>query len=81
MTMQLTQKAGKRIVLSMDAFSQQRVLELRQEIASLQRDNDLYRSNWYHTASDTKSNHLRRLRLVAIQDELLRLDLRRKRIQ
>ena len=65
----------------MDAFTQQRVLELRQEIASLQRDNESYRWQKRHTASEVNTNELRRLRLLAIKEELLRLNEYPKRIQ
>jgi hypothetical protein len=64
-----------------DAFTQQRVLELRQEITSLQRDNESYRVQKRHSASETNTNELRRLRLLAIKEELLRLNERPKRIQ
>ena len=65
----------------MDEFDRQRVLELRQEIASLQRDNESYRSQEHHTASETNTNELRRLRLLAIREELLRLNERKQKIQ
>ena len=55
----------------MDAFTQQRVLELRQEIASLQRDNESFRWQKRHTASEDNTNELRRFRLLAIKEELL----------
>lgn len=64
----------------MDQFDRERVLELRQEIASLQRDNESYRSQKYHTASAANTNELRRLRLLAIREELLTLS-ERQRIQ
>jgi hypothetical protein len=64
-----------------DAYTQQRVLELRKEIARLQRENDIYRRQEHRTASQENQNELRRLRLVAIQDELLRLSGRSTRIQ
>jgi hypothetical protein len=56
-----------------DAFTQQRVLELRQEIASLQRDNESFRWQKRHTASEDNTNELRRFRLLAIKEELLRM--------
>lgn len=65
----------------MDVFDQHRILELRQEIASLQRDNESYRSQEHHTASEAHRNELRRLRLLAIQEELLTLNERPQRIQ
>ena len=54
----------------MDAFTQKRVLELRQEIASLQQDNHLYRLHTRHSAEDTRLSDLRRFRLFAIKEEL-----------
>jgi hypothetical protein len=56
-----------------DAFTRQRVLELRQEIASLQRDNESYRWQKRHTASEDNTNELRRFRLLAIKEELVRM--------
>jgi hypothetical protein len=55
-----------------DSFTQQRVLELRHEIAALQRDNESYRRQKRHTDSEFNTNELRRLRLLAIKEELLR---------
>lgn len=57
----------------MDAFAQQRVLALRQEIASLQRDNDSYRLRKRHPAEDASLHEVRRLRLLAIKEELVRM--------
>jgi hypothetical protein len=56
-----------------DVFSRQRVLELRQEIASLQHDNDLYRLNTRHSAEDARLSEVRRLRVLAIKEELFRM--------
>jgi hypothetical protein len=56
-----------------DVFSQQRVSELRQEIASLQHDNDLYRLHGHRNKSGVDMNELRRLRLLAIKEELVRM--------
>jgi len=56
-----------------DAFTQQRVLVLRQEIASLQRDNESFLCQKRHTASEDNTNGLRRFRLFAIKEELLRM--------
>jgi hypothetical protein len=64
-----------------DSFTQQRVLELREEIAALQRDNESYRRKRSHTDSELNTNELRRLRLLAIKEELLRLSGHSKRIQ
>jgi hypothetical protein len=63
-----------------DSFTQQRVLALRHEIAVLQRENELYQRQERHTDSEINTNELRRLRLVAIKEELLRLSERSKRI-
>jgi hypothetical protein len=57
-----------------DVFSRQRVLELRQEIASLQQDNDLYRLHTRHSAEDTRLSEVRRFRLLAIKEELFRMN-------
>ena len=57
----------------MDAFTQQRVLVLRQEIAALQRDNESFRCQKRHTSSEDNTNELRRFRLLAIKEELLRM--------
>jgi len=65
----------------MDEFDMQRVSELREEIWSLQRQNELYRQQGHHTASEINRHELRRLRLLAIQEELLHLNERTGRIQ
>ena len=62
----------------MDAFTQQRVLELREEIGALQRENELYQRKRSHPDSELNINDLRRLRLLAIKEELLRLSGRPK---
>lgn len=56
----------------MDSFTHQRVLELRKEIAAVQRESELYKRNRSHTDSEFNTNESRRLRLVAIKEELLR---------
>jgi hypothetical protein len=53
-----------------DAFTEQRVLKLRNEIASLQRENELYRSRRHHTLEERRAGDLRRFRLLAIREEL-----------
>jgi hypothetical protein len=58
----------------MDQFDRRRVLDLRQEIASLRRDNESYRSRAHHAPSEANTSELRRLRLLAIREELLRLN-------
>jgi hypothetical protein len=62
-----------------DAFTQERVLELRQEIASLQQDNDLYRLHTRHSAEDTRLSEARRFRLLAIKEELFGMTEKGKR--
>jgi len=57
----------------MDQFDRERVLELRQEIASLKRENELYRSRRRYTAAEVNTNELRRVRLLAIREELLQI--------
>lgn len=53
-----------------DAFTQKRVLELRDEIASIQHENELYQSQKHHTLEQEHANDLRRSRLLAIREEL-----------
>jgi hypothetical protein len=65
----------------MDSVTQQRLLELRSEIAALRRDDESYRKHTHHTVSQDNIRELRRLRLVAIREELLTLSSRSKRIQ
>ena len=65
----------------MDQFDRERVGELRREIADLQRENELYQLRRLHTTSEAHTNDLRRLRLQAIRDELLKLNERLLRIQ
>lgn len=65
----------------MDLFDRERVLELRKEIASLQRNNESYQLQEHYTASEANTNELRRLRLLAIREELQRLSERQQRIQ
>jgi hypothetical protein len=57
-----------------DSFTRQRVLGLRQEIAALHRDNEVYRWKKRHTPSEVNMNELRWRRLLAIKEELLRLN-------
>ena len=64
----------KRILLSVDPSSQHRISELRREIASLQHHNELYRLKERHAPSEVSGNELRRLRLLAIREELLTLN-------
>lgn len=63
----------------MDSFTHQRVLDLRKEIAALQRENESYQRKSYHSTPEFHINELRRLRLLAIKEELLRLSARSRR--
>jgi hypothetical protein len=54
----------------MDALSQKRVLCLRDEIASLRHDNESYRLTRPSTRLEVHANESRRIRLLAIQEEL-----------
>ena len=65
----------------MDAFIQGRVLELRKEIAALRYDNESYQQKTSHTDSEFKTNELRKVRLLAIKEELVRLSERQLRRQ
>ncbi|MGC1644759.1 MAG: hypothetical protein WA741_02935 [Candidatus Sulfotelmatobacter sp.] len=65
----------------MDSFTQQRVVELRKQIAAVQRDNELYQRKKHHTVPEDDNQALRRLRLLAIKEELLRMSEHSKRIQ
>jgi hypothetical protein len=62
-------------------LDRERIKELREEIAALQRENELYRSLEHHTLSEVNTHALRRFRLLAIQEELLALNGREQRIQ
>ena len=68
-------------ISSMDLFDREQVSELRKEIASLQRDNESYRLQEHHTPSEANTHELRRLRLLAIREELRSLNERQLRIQ
>jgi hypothetical protein len=65
----------------MDAMDQKRIVELRREIVSLQRENETYRSQAHHSAAESKRNELRKLRLLAIQEDLITLNAFRQRMQ
>jgi hypothetical protein len=53
-----------------DAFTQQRVLKLKDEIAVLQCENGVYKSQKGHSLEQKRTNDLRRFRLFAIREEL-----------
>jgi hypothetical protein len=57
-------------IFGVDAFTEQRVLKLKNEIASLQYENESYRSQRHHTLEEKHSDDLRRVRLLAIREEL-----------
>src|SRR2546430_11106944 len=50
-----------------------RVCDLRYEIAVLQRQNGLYLMQERHTLAEINQHEARRIRLLAIQEELLRM--------
>jgi len=56
-----------------DAFTDRRVSDLRYEIAVLQRQNELYRMQKQRTLVEINQHEVRRLRLLEIQQELLRM--------
>ena len=61
---------GRFYGLAVDTFTQQRVLKLRDEIALLRHENEVYRSQKHRTREEEHSNDLRRFRLLAIREEL-----------
>jgi hypothetical protein len=61
---------GRSYGLAVDAFTQQRVLKLRDEIALLRHQNEAYLSQRHRTREEEHSNDLRRFRLLAIREEL-----------
>ena len=69
------------VYLGVDAYIQRRISELRTEIAVLQHQNSLYSQESFHTRGARHTRDLRQGRLQAIQEELLKLNDYRKRIQ
>jgi len=66
----------------MDGLRQNRIVQVRLEIASIQQENELYRSKGHRRSSaEFVSHDLRKLRLLAIQEELLKMSSRSLRIQ
>ena len=65
----------------MDSFTQERVLELREEIAALRRQNEAFRKQQHRTVSQVNDHELRKRRLLEIKEELLSLGGRSMRIQ
>jgi hypothetical protein len=64
-------------IWDVDVFTQQRISELRDEIAALQKENVTYAQKAFHMPSARHGHDLRRLRLEAIKDELVRMNKRR----
>jgi hypothetical protein len=65
----------------MDQFDWRRFVSLKEELASLQRENVSYQLKAHHSKSEIHINELRRLRLLQIREELLKLTERQQRIQ
>jgi hypothetical protein len=59
--------------ICVDAFTQRRVMQLRNEIASLQHENESYRSQSRHTPEQRDSDDLRGIRLQAIREEIIKM--------
>ena len=57
----------------MDAFTQRRVSELRNEITALQDQSQNYRLQKRRTLAESDQQEVRRLRLLAIREELARM--------
>jgi hypothetical protein len=64
-----------------DAFTQRRLSELRDEIAALQHQQLVYAEQAFHTRAERHTRDLRQERLQAIKEELLSLNASPKRIQ
>ena len=58
----------------MEVFTQYRVSELRDEIVSLQKQNSVYARQPFHGPTAKIAHDLRRVRLEAIKDDLMRLN-------
>jgi hypothetical protein len=57
--------------LGMTSFAKSRISYLREEIATLQLDNELYRLKQVRSPLLVRANESRRLRLMEIQEELV----------
>lgn len=57
----------------MDAFTQRRVSELRNEITALQDQNQTYHIQESHTQAESDQQEVRRLRLLSIKEELAKM--------
>jgi hypothetical protein len=76
MSMNCIQKSAGRVYLSAaEAFTQARITTLRDEIASLRQAGHLYLLKKHPRPVDTIANESRRIRLVGIQEELLKMKL------
>jgi hypothetical protein len=60
----------------METLTRHRILEFRDEIAALQKENVTYARQPFHMPSARQTHDLRRMRLEAIKDELMRLNKR-----
>lgn len=58
---------------AVDAFTQRRVSELRNEITALRDQNQTYRMQTRHTLAQSDQQDVRRLRLLVIKEELARM--------
>jgi hypothetical protein len=68
-------------IFSVDAYTQRRIHELRDEIAALQHQNALYTQHPFHTRAERHTRDLRQGRLQAIKEELRSMNASSKRIQ
>jgi len=64
----------QRIFFGVDAFTQRRLSELREEIAALRLQNTAYAKQGFHTAAERHTRDLRQQRLRAIKDERAHLN-------
>ena len=67
----LTQKGRQAYIFGVDAFTQRRISELRDEIAALHLQNFGYAQRAFHMAAERNTRDLRLERLQAIKQELL----------
>src|ERR1022692_1605500 len=61
-------------IFSVDAYTQRRIHELRDEIEALQHQNALYTQHPFHTRAERHTRDLRQELLQAIKEELLSLN-------
>ena len=75
MSMNCIQKSAGPVYLSAaEAFTQAGIATLRDEIASLRQAGHLYLLKKHPSQVDTIANESRRIRLVGIQEELLKMN-------